>query len=260
MASAGSSTARRGENDEVDDEQRQPPNPARRLHHGDRPPHRRLAASGCRRPMPGTISTTIASWRRPPSAGCSTWSSSPTARPAGTATATPRSRSRVSHSAHFEPVTLWSALSQVTEQDRLRRHRVDDLRGPVSAGAQVRLARPHQQGPRGLERGDDRRRRVARTSRSPAIPAHANRYERAEEFVDLVLDLWDSLRGRRASSATRRAASSSTRPRSTRSTTRASSSTSPGRSMSRARRRAGRWWCRPAPPSRAATLRRARPR
>ena len=56
------------------------------------------------------------------------------------------------------------------------------------------------------------------------------------------------------SSATSRAASSSTRPRSTRSIIRANSSPSPGRSMSRARRRAGRWWCRPAPPSPAATL------
>ena len=31
-----------------------------------------------------------------------------------------------------------------------------------------------------------------RISPFPAIPAHANRYERAEEFVDLVKDLWDS--------------------------------------------------------------------
>ena len=122
-------TAGRGECDEVDDEQRQASDTARRLHHGDRPSYRRLAASGLRgrcraqyRPLSRAGADGRARHVRP---GVRRRQS----RPAGMATAIPRSRSRVSHSAHFEPVTLWSALSQVTEQDRLRRHRLDHLRG-----------------------------------------------------------------------------------------------------------------------------------
>ena len=150
------------------DEQRQPPNPARRLHHGDRPPHRRLAPPRCRgrrRAQYRPLSRARADRR---------------ARPVR-----PRLRrrqpGRVGRRPRPDDPRAGSAIGAFRAGDavggavagdranRLRRHGVDDLRGSVSAGAQVRFARPHQQGPRRLERGDDRRRRVARISRSPGI-------------------------------------------------------------------------------------------
>jgi alkanesulfonate monooxygenase SsuD/methylene tetrahydromethanopterin reductase-like flavin-dependent oxidoreductase (luciferase family) len=41
---------------------------------------------------------------------------------------------RTSNAAHFEPVTLWAALSQVTTNIGFCRHGLHHLRGPLSAG------------------------------------------------------------------------------------------------------------------------------
>ena len=71
------------------------------------------------------------------------------------------------------------------------------------------------------------------------------RYQRAKEFVDICKGLWTA--GKRVqSSPITQAARSSMPRRCTRSTTRGSSSRSKERSICRARRRAGRSWCRQA--------------
>ena len=98
--------------------------------------------------------------------------------------------------------------------DRLRRHRLDHLRGPLPPGAQVRLARPHQQGPRGLERRDHRRRRLEELlhRRPPRAcqPLRARRGIRRSRARPL-----GQLRGRRADPRQGDAASSSIPTRST---------------------------------------------
>ena len=143
---------------------------------------------------------------------------------------------------------------------RLRRHGVDDLRGSVSAGAKIRVARPHQQGPRRLERGDDRRPMCRRISRSPGIrrmptATSGPRNSSISCSTSGIRYEDDALHPRQAE---RRLPRSRQGPQGQ--SSRQVLSTSPARSTSRARRRAGRWWCRPAPPSRAASWRRAPPR
>ena len=59
---------------------------------------------------------------------------------------------RCSSSRNFEPITLLSAIAMVTEHDRPGRDGIDQLQRALSRRAQVRLARPHQRRPRGLER------------------------------------------------------------------------------------------------------------
>ena len=73
---------------------------------------------------------------------------------------------------------------------------------------------------------------------------HDLRYDRADEFMEVVLGHWDSWEDG-AIVRTRRPAASPTRTRSTGSTTRASSSGRAGRSPCRARRRATRSSSRP---------------
>ncbi len=110
------------------------------------------------------------------------------------------------------------------------------LRGSVPPRPQIRLARLYQQGRAAwnvVTTGAD----VSKNFSIPAHPAHADRYERAEEFVDLVKGCGIPTR-MTPSSATRRAGSISTPTRSISSTTRASSSRSAARSMSGARCRA----------------------
>ncbi|MEO6014148.1 MAG: LLM class flavin-dependent oxidoreductase [Devosia sp.] len=103
----------------------------------------------------------------------------------------PEIRSRVSHSAHFEPVTLWSALSQVTEHVGFVATASTTYEDPYLLARKF-ASLDHISKGRGawnvVTTGAD----VSKNFSIPGHPAHANRYERAEEFVDLVLDLWDS--------------------------------------------------------------------
>src|SRR5215217_2090754 len=104
----------------------------------------------------------------------------------------PEIRSRVSHSAHFEPVTLWSALSQVTsnigfvatasttyEDPYLLARKfasLDHISKGRAAWNVVTTSADNVHGNFGLH----------------AHPDPAARYERAREFVDVVKGLWDS--------------------------------------------------------------------
>jgi len=103
----------------------------------------------------------------------------------------PEIRARVSHSAHFEPVTLWAALSQVTEHVGFVATASTTYEDPYLLARKF-ASLDHISKGRGawnvVTTGAD----VSKNFSIPGHPAHANRYERAEEFVDLVLDLWDS--------------------------------------------------------------------
>jgi len=103
----------------------------------------------------------------------------------------PEIRSRVSHSAHFEPVTLWAALSQVTEHLGFVATASTTYEDPYLLARKFASLDHISKGRAAwnvVTTGAD----VSKNFSIPGHPAHANRYERAEEFVDLVLDLWDS--------------------------------------------------------------------
>jgi FMN-dependent oxidoreductase (nitrilotriacetate monooxygenase family) len=103
----------------------------------------------------------------------------------------PETRRRVSHSAHFEPVTLWSALSQVTEHVGFVATASTTYEDPYLLARKFASLDHISKGRAAwnvVTTGAD----VSRNFSIPGHPAHADRYKRAEEFVDLVLDLWDS--------------------------------------------------------------------
>lgn len=103
----------------------------------------------------------------------------------------PETRSRVSHSAHFEPVTLWSALSQVTERIGFVATASTTYEDPYLLARKFASLDHISKGRAAwnvVTTGAD----VSKNFSIAGHPAHANRYERAEEVVDLVLDLWDS--------------------------------------------------------------------
>jgi FMN-dependent oxidoreductase (nitrilotriacetate monooxygenase family) len=112
--------------------------------------------------------------------------------PAGwDAGADPEVRSRVSHSAHFEPVTLWSALSQVTSYVGFVATASTTYEDPYLLAR--KFASPdHISKGRAAWNVVTTAADVSKNFSIAGHPAHANRYERAEEVVDLVLDLWDS--------------------------------------------------------------------
>jgi FMN-dependent oxidoreductase (nitrilotriacetate monooxygenase family) len=103
----------------------------------------------------------------------------------------PETRSRVSHSAHFEPVTLWSALSQVTQKIGFVATASTTYEDPYLLARKFASLDHISKGRAAwnvVTTGAD----VSKNFSIAGHPAHANRYERAEEVVDLVLDLWDS--------------------------------------------------------------------
>lgn len=103
----------------------------------------------------------------------------------------PEIRSRVSHSAHFEPVTLWAALSQVTNNVGFVATASTTYEDPYLLARKFASLDHISKGRAAwnvVTTGAD----VSKNFSISGHPAHANRYERAEEFVDLVLDLWDS--------------------------------------------------------------------
>ena len=100
----------------------------------------------------------------------------------------PETRSRVSHSAHFEPVTLWSALSQVTESIGFVATASTTYEDPYLLARKFASLDHISKGRAAwnvVTTGAD----VSKNFSIAGHPAHANRYERAEEVVDLVLDL-----------------------------------------------------------------------
>jgi N-acetyl-S-(2-succino)cysteine monooxygenase len=100
-------------------------------------------------------------------------------------------RSRVSHAAHFEPVTLWSALSQVTSNIGFVATASTTYEDPYLLARKF-ASLDHVSKGRAAWNVVTTAADVSKNFSIPGHPAHANRYERAEEFVDLVLDLWDS--------------------------------------------------------------------
>jgi FMN-dependent oxidoreductase (nitrilotriacetate monooxygenase family) len=112
--------------------------------------------------------------------------------PAGwDAGADPEVRSRVSHSAHFEPVTLWSALSQVTSYVGFVATASTTYEDPYLLARKF-ASLDHISKGRAAWNVVTTAADVSKNFSIAGHPAHANRYERAEEVVDLVLDLWDS--------------------------------------------------------------------
>src|SRR5690606_25475278 len=112
--------------------------------------------------------------------------------PAGwDAGADPEVRSRVSHSAHFEPVTLWSALSQVTDKIGFVATASTTYEDPYLLARKF-ASLDHISKGRAAWNVVTTAADVSKNFSIAGHPAHSNRYERAEEFVDLVLDLWDS--------------------------------------------------------------------
>ena len=103
----------------------------------------------------------------------------------------PEIRSRVSHSAHFEPVTLWAALSQVTERIGFVATASTTYEDPYLLARKF-LSLDHISKGRAAWNVVTTAADVSKNFSIAGHPAHANRYERAEEVVDLVLDLWDS--------------------------------------------------------------------
>ena len=103
----------------------------------------------------------------------------------------PEIQSRVSHSAHFEPVTLWSALSQVTTNIGFVATASTTYEDPYLLARKF-ASLDHISKGRAAWNVVTTAADVSKTFSIAGHPAHANRYERAEEVVDLVLDLWDS--------------------------------------------------------------------
>lgn len=103
----------------------------------------------------------------------------------------PEAQRRSSHNAHFEPLTLWSALSQVTSNIGFVATASTTYEDPYLLARRF-ASLDHLSGGRAawnvVTTGAD----VSRNFSIAGHPAHADRYARAEEFVDLVLDLWDS--------------------------------------------------------------------
>ncbi|WP_295041992.1 LLM class flavin-dependent oxidoreductase [uncultured Paracoccus sp.] len=103
----------------------------------------------------------------------------------------PEARQRSSQGAHFEPLTLWSALSQVTENIGFVATASTTYEDPYLLARRF-ASLDHLSGGRAawnvVTTGAD----VSHNFSVAGHPAHADRYARAEEFVDLVLDLWDS--------------------------------------------------------------------
>lgn len=103
----------------------------------------------------------------------------------------PEVTSRVSHAAHFEPVTLWSALSQVTSHIGFVATASTTYEDPYLLARKF-ASLDHISKGRAAWNVVTTAADVSKNFSIAGHPAHANRYERAEEVVDLVLDLWDS--------------------------------------------------------------------
>lgn len=99
--------------------------------------------------------------------------------------------SRDGKTAHFEPVTLWSALSQVTQRIGFVATSTTTYEDPYTTARKF-ASLDWISGGRAawnvVTTGAD----VSPNFSVPAHLEHAKRYERAEEYVDVVKGLWDS--------------------------------------------------------------------
>ena len=98
---------------------------------------------------------------------------------------------RMSTGAHFEPITLWAALSQVTDHIGFVATASTTYEDPYLIARKFASLDYISKGRAAwnvVTTGSD----VSKNFSISGHPAHANRYERAEEFVDLVKELWDS--------------------------------------------------------------------
>ena len=99
--------------------------------------------------------------------------------------------SRSARSVYFEPLTLLSALSMVTERIGLIATATTSYNEPYHV-ARKYASLDHLGRPCRLEPGDVRRRRRGRQLRPRCAYPHAERYARAREFQQVVQGLWDS--------------------------------------------------------------------
>jgi FMN-dependent oxidoreductase (nitrilotriacetate monooxygenase family) len=99
--------------------------------------------------------------------------------------------SRDGKTAHFEPVTLWSALSQVTENIGFVATSTTTYEDPYTTARKF-ASLDWISGGRAawnvVTTGAD----VSPNFSVPAHLEHSRRYERAEEYIDVVKGLWDS--------------------------------------------------------------------
>lgn len=103
----------------------------------------------------------------------------------------PEVRARVPAAARFEPITLWSALSQITTHVGFVATASTTYEDPYLLARRF-LSLDHISNGRAAWNVVTTAGDVSRNFTVAGHPAHAERYRRAEEFVDLVLDLWDS--------------------------------------------------------------------
>ena len=103
----------------------------------------------------------------------------------------PEAFRRTAQGAHFEPVTLWAALSQATSHIGFVATASTTYEDPYLLARKFASLDYISKGRAAwnvVTTGAD----VSKNFSIPGHPAHADRYARAEEFVDLVKGLWDS--------------------------------------------------------------------
>ncbi|RWE98837.1 MAG: LLM class flavin-dependent oxidoreductase [Mesorhizobium sp.] len=103
----------------------------------------------------------------------------------------PEAVRRTAQHAHFEPITLWAALSQATSRIGFVATASTTYEDPYLLARKFASLDHISKGRAAwnvVTTGAD----VSANFSIPGHPAHADRYARAEEFVDLVKGLWDS--------------------------------------------------------------------
>ncbi|GBQ98674.1 monooxygenase [Gluconacetobacter liquefaciens] len=111
--------------------------------------------------------------------------------PATSGEVTPAALARNAKNAHFEPLTLWSALSQVTEHVGFVATSTTTYEDPYTTARKFASLDWISQGRAAwnvVTTGVD----ASANFSLSAHPVHDDRYARAEEFIDVVKGLWDS--------------------------------------------------------------------
>ena len=103
-----------------------------------------------------------------------------------------RSSERTARSAHFEPVTLLSALAAVTERIGLVATTSTTFNEPYNVARRFASLDHLSGGRAGWNLVTSATDLEAANFGNDRIARHADRYERAEEFVDVVLGLWNT--------------------------------------------------------------------
>ncbi|UHC13901.1 LLM class flavin-dependent oxidoreductase [Methylobacterium currus] len=103
-----------------------------------------------------------------------------------------RSSERTARSAHFEPVTLLSALAAVTSRIGLVATTSTSFNEPYNVARRFASLDHLSGGRAGWNLVTSATDLEAANFGNDTIARHADRYERAEEFVDVVLGLWNT--------------------------------------------------------------------